>query len=111
MNNTLLSSERQQYIKNQNKYIKQVAVFFACTLIATIAFFVGLFFYFIPDKSHIYNLLLAISVAEILAFYFSYRVLKKKMQNQQELIAQMSDTDFQQLLNTQKYLFPSICVL
>ena len=28
------------------------------------------------------------------------------MQNQQELIAQMSDTDFQQLLNTQKYLFP-----
>ena len=106
MNNTLLSSERQQYIKNQNKYIKQVAVFFACTPIVTIAFFAGLLFYFIPDKSQIYNLLLAISVAEILAFYFSYRVLKKKMQNQQELIAQMSDTDFQQLLNTQKYLFP-----
>ena len=106
MNNTLLSSERQQYIKNQNKYIKQAAVFFVCTLIATIAFFVGILFYFIPDKSHIYNLLLAISVAEILAFYFNYRVLKKKMQNQQELITQMSDTDFQQLLNTQKYLFP-----
>ena len=106
MNNTLLSSERQQYVENQNKYIKQAAVFFACTLIATIAFFVGLFFYFIPDKSQIYNLLLAISVAEILAFYFSYRVLKKKIQNQQELLAQMSDTDFQQLLNTQKYLFP-----
>lgn len=48
MNNALLSSERQQYIKNQNKYIKQAAVFFACTPIVTIAFFAGIFFYIIP---------------------------------------------------------------
>lgn len=43
MNNALLSSERQQYVENQNKYIKKAAVFFACTPIVTIAFFAGIF--------------------------------------------------------------------
>ena len=102
----LLSSERQEYIKGAERYIKKVSLF------------IGLFIGFpliimgaslLPEAGIpvIFLLIIVLIAINFLGIYLLYRILKRNIKNQQALLEQMSDSDFQLLLRVNKeiYLF------
>ncbi|AVM55533.1 MULTISPECIES: hypothetical protein [unclassified Capnocytophaga] len=100
----LLSSERREYIKGAERYIKKASVviglFVSFPLMVICAFLladVG-----IPI---IFLLLIFLIAIECLAIYLLYRILKRNIKNQQALLEQMSDSDFRLLQSVQKELF------
>ena len=53
----------------------------------------------------IFLLLIFLIAIECLVIYLIYRILKRNIKNQQALLEQMSDSDFELLLSVQKELF------
>ncbi|MEN2754798.1 hypothetical protein ABC973_10675 [Capnocytophaga sputigena] len=102
----LLSPERQEYIKGAERYIKKASVviglFVSFPLMVVCAFLladVG-----IPI---IFLLLIFLIAIECLAIYLLYRILKRNIKNQQALLEQMSDSDFELLLKIRdNFSFP-----
>ena len=102
----LLSPERQEYIRGAERYIKKVSLF------------IGLFIGFpliimgaslLPEAGIpvIFLLIIVLIAINFLGIYLLYRILKRNIKNQQALLEQMSDSDFQLLLRVNKeiYLF------
>ena len=102
----LLSPERQEYINGAERYIKKVSLF------------IGLFIGFpliimgaslLPEAGIpvIFLLIIVLIAINFLGIYLLYRILKRNIKNQQALLEQMSDSDFQLLLRVNKeiYLF------
>ena len=100
----LLTPERQEYINGAERYIKKVSLF------------IGLFIGFpliimgaslLPEAGIPVILLLIIVLIAInfLGIYLLYRFFKRNIKNQQALLEQMSDSDFQLLLSVDKELF------
>ena len=100
----LLSPERQEYIRGAERYIKKASIviglFVSFPLIVVCAFLL------LDAGIPIFFLLLIFLIAiECLAIYLIYRILKRNIKNQQALLEQMSDSDFELLLSVQKELF------
>ena len=100
----LLTPERQEYINGAERYIKKVSLF------------IGLFIGFpliimgaslLPEAGIPVILLLIIVLIAInfLGIYLLYCFFKRNIKNQQALLEQMSDSDFQLLLSVDKELF------
>lgn len=100
----LLTPERQEYIRGAERYIKKASIviglFVSFPLIVVCAFL--LLDAGIPI---IFLLLIFLITIECLAIYLIYRILKRNIKNQQALLEQMSDSDFELLLSVQKELF------
>ncbi|ACU92508.1 hypothetical protein Coch_0953 [Capnocytophaga ochracea DSM 7271] len=100
----LLSPERQEYIRGAERYIKKASIviglFVSFPLIVVCAFLL------LDAGIPIFFLLLIFLIAiECLVIYLIYRILKRNIKNQQALLEQMSDSDFELLLSVQKELF------
>ena len=100
----LLTPERQEYSNGAERYIKKVSLF------------IGLFIGFpliimgaslLPEAGIPVILLLIIVLIAInfLGIYLLYRFFRRNIKNQQALLEQMSDSDFQLLLSVDKELF------
>ena len=100
----LLSPERQEYINGAERYIKKVSLF------------IGLFIGFpliimgaslLPEAGIpvIFLLIIVLIAINFLGIYLLYRFFKRNIKNQQALLEQMSDSDFQLLLSVDKELF------
>ena len=100
----LLSPERQEYIRGAERYIKKVSLF------------IGLFIGFpliimgaslLPEAGIpvIFLLIIVLIAINFLGIYLLYRFFKRNIKNQQALLEQMSDSDFQLLLSVDKELF------
>ena len=100
----LLTPERQEYIRGAERYIKKASIviglFVSFPLIVVCAFL--LLDAGIPI---IFLLLIFLIAIECLVIYLIYRILKRNIKNQQALLEQMSDSDFELLLSVQKELF------
>ena len=100
----LLSPERQEYIRGAERYIKKASVVIG--LFASFPLMVICAFILLDAGIPIIFLLLIIFIAiECLVIYLIYRILKRNIKNQQALLEQMSDSDFELLLSVQKQLF------
>ena len=100
----LLTPERQEYIRGAERYIKKASIviglFVSFPLMVICAFLLA------DVGIPIIFLLLIIFIAiECLAIYLIYRILKRNIKNQQALLEQMSDSDFELLQSVQKELF------
>lgn len=100
----LLVPKRQEYINEAERYIKKaslvIGLFVSFPLMVICAFLLA------DVGIPIIFLLLIIFIAiECLAIYLIYRILKRNIKNQQALLEQMSDSDFELLLSVQKELF------
>ena len=100
----LLTPERQEYINGAERYTKKVSIIIG--LFASFPLMVICAFLLLDAGILIIFLLLIIFIAiECLAIYLIYRILKRNIKNQQALLEQMSDSDFEVLLSVQKELF------
>ena len=100
----LLSPERQEYIRGAERYIKKASVVIG--LFVSFPLMVICAFILLDAGIPIIFLLLIIFIAiECLVIYLIYRILKRNIKNQQALLEQMSDSDFELLLSVQKELF------
>ena len=100
----LLTPERQEYIRGANRYIKKVSLiiglFTGIPLMIMCAFL-------LPDVGvpMIFLLIIFLMVIECLGIYLLYCFFKRNIKNQQALLEQMNDSDFQVLLCVQKELY------
>ena len=100
----LLTPERQEYIRGAERYIKKASVVIG--LFVSFPLMVICAFLLLDASIPIIFLLLIIFIAiESLVIYLIYRILKRNIKNQQALLEQMSDSDFELLLSVQKELF------
>ena len=100
----LLTPERQEYIRGAKRYIKKVSLiiglFMGIPLMIMCAFL-------LPDVGvpMIFLLIIFLMVIECLGIYLLYCFFKRNIKNQQALLEQMNDSDFQVLLCVQKALY------
>ena len=100
----LLTPERQEYIRGAKRYIKKVSLiiglFMGIPLMIMCAFL-------LPDVGvpMIFLLIIFLMVIECLGIYLLYCFFKRNIKNQQALLEQMNDSDFQVLLCVQKELY------
>ena len=100
----LLTPERQEYIRGAKRYIKKVSLiiglFMGIPLMIMSAFL-------LPDVGvpMIFLLIIFLMVIECLGIYLLYCFFKRNIKNQQALLEQMNDSDFQVLLCVQKELY------
>ena len=102
-----LPRERQEYINEAEQYIRKASVI--------IGLFVGfplmiMFVFLLSDPGNdliIFLFVIFILLIEFLCIYLMYYFFKKNIKKQQVLLEQMSDSDFELLLDIQKntYLF------
>lgn len=102
-----LPRERQEYINEAEQYIRKASVI--------IGLFVGfplmiMFVFLLSDAGNvliIFLFIIFIILIECLCTYLMYRFLYKNIKKQRLLLEQMSDSDFELLLDIQKntYLF------
>ena len=98
----LLSPERQEYINGAERYIKKVSIVIG--LFAGFPLMIMCAFLLPEAGASVIFLIIAIN---FLGIYLLYRFFKRNIKNQQALLEQMSDSDFQLLLRVNKeiYLF------
>ena len=102
----LLSSQRQEYINGAERYTKKASII--------IGLFVGfplmiMFVFLLSDAGNdliIFLFVIFILLIEFLCIYLMYRFLMKNIKKQQLLLEQMSDSDFELLLDIQKKSYP-----
>lgn len=102
-----LPRERQEYINEAEQYIRKASVI--------IGLFVGfplmiMFVFLLSDAGNdliIFLFVIFILLIEFLCIYLMYRFFQKNIKKQRLLLEQMSDSDFELLLDIQKntYLF------
>ena len=102
----LLTPERQEYINGAERYIKKVSIiiglFAGFPLMIMCAFLLP-----VAGASVIFLIIVIFIAINFLGIYLLYRFFKRNIKNQQALLEQMSDSDFQLLLRVNKeiYLF------
>ena len=98
----LLSSQRQEYINGAERYTKKASII--------IGLFVGfplmiMFVFLLSDAGNdliIFLFVIFILLIEFLCIYLMYRFLIKNIKKQRLLLEQMSDSDFELLLQINK---------
>ena len=100
----LLTPERREYISGAERYIKKVSIVIG--LFAGFPLMIMCAFLLPEAGASVIFLIIVIFIAiNFLAIYLLYRILKRNIKNQQALLEQMSDSDFELLLSVQKELF------
>jgi hypothetical protein len=102
----LLTPERQEYINGAERYIKKVSIIIG--LFAGFPLMIMCAFLLPEAGGSVIFLIIVIFIAiNFLGIYLLYRFFKRNIKNQQALLEQMSDSDFQLLLRVNKeiYLF------
>ena len=101
-----LPRERQEYINEAEQYIRKASVI--------IGLFVGfplmiMFVFLLSDAGNdliIFLFVIFILLIEFLCIYLMYRFFQKNIKKQRLLLEQMSDSDFELLLDIQKKSYP-----
>ena len=102
----LLTPERREYISGAERYIKKVSIVIG--LFAGFPLMIMCAFLLPEAGASVIFLIIVIFIAiNFLGIYLLYRFFKRNIKNQQALLEQMSDSDFQLLLRVNKeiYLF------
>ena len=100
----LLTPERQEYINGAERYFKKASIIIGLFVsFPLMIMFVSL----LPDVGvpMIFLLIIFLMVIECLGIYLLYCFFKRNIKNQQALLEQMNDSDFQVLLCVQKELY------
>ena len=103
----LLSSQRQEYINGAERYTKKTSIIIG--LFVSFPLMI-MFVFLLSDPGNdliIFLFVIFILLIEFLCIYLMYYFFKKNIKKQQVLLEQMSDSDFELLLDIQKntYLF------
>ena len=104
----LLTPERQEYIRGAKRYIKKVSLIIGLFVsFPLMIMFVSLLSQDVSNSLIIFLFIIFIILIECLCAYLMYRFLMKNIKKQRLLLEQMSDSDFELLLDIQKntYLF------
>ena len=104
----LLSSQRQEYINGAERYTKKASIIIGLFVsFPLMIMFVSLLSQDVSNSLIIFLFIIFIILIECLCAYLMYRFLMKNIKKQRLLLEQMSDSDFELLLDIQKntYLF------
>ena len=104
----LLTPERQEYINGAERYTKKASIIIGLFVsFPLMIMFVSLLSQDVSNSLIIFLFIIFIILIECLCAYLMYRFLMKNIKKQRLLLEQMSDTDFELLLDIQKntYLF------
>ena len=103
----LLSPERQEYINGAERYIKKVSIIIGLlTGLPLMIIVVFLLSQDVSDSLIIFLFTIFTILIECLCIYLMYRFLMKNIKKQRLLLEQMSDSDFELLLDIQKKSYP-----
>ena len=103
----LLSPERQEYINGAERYIKKVSIIIGLlTGLPLMIIVVFLLSQDVSDSLIIFLITIFTILIECLCIYLMYRFFDKNIKKQQLLLEQMSDSDFELLLDIQKKSYP-----
>ena len=103
----LLSPERQEYINGAERYIKKVSIIIGLlTGLPLMIIVVFLLSQDVSDSLIIFLFTIFTILIECLCIYLMYRFFDKNIKKQQLLLEQMSDSDFELLLDIQKKTYP-----
>ncbi len=103
-----LPHQRQEYINGAERYFKKASIIIGLlTGLPLMIIFVFLLSQDVNDSLIIFLFTIFIILIECLCIYLMYRFFAKNIKKQQLLLEQMSDSDFELLLDIQKntYLF------
>ena len=103
-----LPRERQEYINEAEQYIRKASVIIGLFVsFPLMIMFVSLLSQDVSNSLIIFLFIIFIILIECLCAYLMYRFLMKNIKKQRLLLEQMSDSDFELLLDIQKntYLF------
>lgn len=104
----LLSSQRQEYINGAERYTKKASIIIGLFVsFPLMIMFVSLLSQDVSNSLIIFLFIIFIILIECLCTYLMYHFLMKNIKKQRLLLEQMSDSDFELLLDIQKntYLF------
>ena len=104
----LLSSQRKEYINGAERYTKKASIIIGLFVsFPLMIMFVSLLSQDVSNSLIIFLFIIFIILIECLCTYLMYRFLMKNIKKQRLLLEQMSDSDFELLLDIQKntYLF------
>ena len=103
----LLSSQRQEYINGAERYTKKASIIIGLFVsFPLMIMFVSLLSQDVNDSLIIFLFTIFIILIECLCIYLMYRFFAKNIKKQQLLLEQMSDSDFELLLDIQKKSYP-----
>ena len=103
----LLSSQRQEYINGAERYTKKVSIIIGLlTGLPLMIIVVFLLSQDVSDSLIIFLFTIFTILIECLCIYLMYRFFAKNIKKQQLLLEQMSDSDFELLLDIQKKSYP-----
>ena len=103
----LLSSQRQEYINGAERYTKKASIIIG--LLTGLPLMIIVVFLLSQDVSYsliIFLFTIFTILIECLCIYLMYRFFSKNIRKQQLLLEQMSDSDFELLLDIQKQSYP-----
>ena len=103
----LLSSQRQEYINGAERYTKKASIIIGLlTGLPLMIIVVFLLSQDVSDSLIIFLFTIFTILIECLCIYLMYRFFSKNIKKQQLLLEQMSDSDFELLLDIQKKSYP-----
>ncbi|WP_454966968.1 hypothetical protein [Capnocytophaga leadbetteri] len=103
----LLSSQRQEYINGAERYTKKASIIIGLlTGLPLMIIVVFLLSQDVSDSLIIFLFTFFTILIECLCIYLMYRFFAKNIKKQQLLLEQMSDSDFELLLDIQKKSYP-----
>ena len=103
----LLSSQRQEYINGAERYTKKASIIIGLFVsFPLMIMFVSLLSQDVSNSLIIFLFIIFIILIECLCTYLMYRFLMKNIKKQRLLLEQMSDSDFELLLDIQKKSYP-----
>ena len=103
----LLSSQRQEYINGAERYTKKASIIIGLFVsFPLMIMFVSLLSQDVSNSFIIFLFIIFIILIECLCTYLMYRFLMKNIKKQRLLLEQMSDSDFELLLDIQKKSYP-----
>ena len=103
----LLSPERQEYINGAERYFKKASIIIGLlTGLPLMIIVVFLLSQDVSDSLIIFLFTIFTILIECLCIYLMYRFFAKNIKKQQLLLEQMSDSDFELLLDIQKKSYP-----
>ena len=103
----LLSSQRQEYINGAERYTKKASIIIGLlTGLPLMIIVVFLLSQDVSDSLIIFLFTIFTILIECLCIYLMYRFFAKNIKKQQLLLEQMSDSDFELLLDIQKKSYP-----
>ena len=99
----LLSSQRQEYINGAERYTKKASIIIGLFVsFPLMIMFVSLLSQDVSNSLIIFLFIIFIILIECLCTYLMYRFLMKNIKKQRLLLEQMSDSDFELLLQINK---------